>query len=176
MLTLDEWINLAWNGLKADAPNLAIRNEADLKCHLFSRLLAVKKDISQNYMIHSEVSFPHDAERDRIIVDLVIAIDGMIVAAIELKCTRDPVFEGDLENLCKLRDAAKVRECISRSSAPGSQKPLKFTESVLLYYCSFCATGAISSYPEHMHEKMKKKGFISTDIRTPDAIVIDSSK
>ena len=160
MLTLDEWISCAWNDLRTDACTLVIRNEADLKCHLFSRLLATKAKIAPDVEIHSEVNFPMDERNSRIRVDLVIAVDGDVEAAIELKYWPYPKFEKDLSNLCRLRDTALIRDCISSSgwqSTAYSQEPLKLSKSTPLYYGCGCLDDAEGATAKDMRKKMMDK-------------------
>jgi hypothetical protein len=145
-MELEAWIERVWDDLKADAPMLAIRNEADLKCHLFSRLHASK--IASNIEIHSEVNFPLDSRNSRVRVDLVVAIDSHVEAAIELKYRDYPRFEKDYRNLRRLSDAVAVNDCISNarfSSSKGHSEPLKLSSSSRFYYGSACAKDASSA-------------------------------
>ncbi len=177
MSTLDEWINLAWNGLKADAPNLAIRNEADLKCHLFSRLLALKTEVASKHEVHSEIRFQLNQSRRGIIVDIAIADDTTVMAVIELKYSHLPKFEKDLVNLCMLRDGAKNHEIASEVrwvSTPYSRKALKLSESTLFCFGAACENDAGSSDREYMFRKMKEKHDLDcSDIITLPAIIFN---
>jgi hypothetical protein len=178
MFTLEEWISRAWNDLKTSAPKLAIRNEADLKCHLFSRLLTSRTEVVTAHEVHSEIRFPVDQNRNGIIVDIAIAANNRVMAVIELKYSRLPVFEKDLVNLCKLRDEAKVRELSSGVqwvSTPYSRDALKLSDHTLWYFGCACADSARSVDRNDMLERMKNKyGLNCNDIDTLPPIVFSA--